>query len=269
MQPNYERYKSLKFDRPHPRVIRITLSSQLKLGVMDPDMHRELSEVWRDVDSDATVSTIIVTGEGKSFSAGGDLKHELKVAVDYDLRMQAMKETRDLVYNMIHCSKPIVSAIRGWAVGAGLAAALLADVSVAAKDANFMDGHTKIGVAAGDCAMIIWPLLVSMAKAKYYLLCCERLKGEEAERIGLVSLAVEDGEVEAKALEIASNLAMGAQAAIRWTKYSLNSWIRNAGPIFDASVAYEFMGFSGPEGLEGMKAFLEKRTPQFPGQATL
>jgi enoyl-CoA hydratase len=269
VQPNYERYKSLKFDRPHPRVIRITLTSQLKLGVMDPDMHRELSEVWRDVDADETVNAIIVTGQGKSFSAGGDLKHELKVAVDYDLRMQAMKETRDLVYNIIHCSKPIVSGIRGWAVGAGLAAGLLADVSIAAKDANLMDGHTKIGVAAGDCAMIIWPLLVSMAKAKYYLLCCERLNGEEAERIGLVSMAVPDEEVAAKAEQIAISLATGAQAAIRWTKYSLNSWIKNAGPIFDASVAYEFMGFSGVEGMEGMKAFLEKRQPQFPPQAVI
>jgi enoyl-CoA hydratase len=268
--PNrYDRYKSLKFDRPHPRVIRITLSSQLKLGVMDPDMHRELSEVWKDVDNDKSVSSIIVTGEGKSFSAGGDLKHELKVAVDYDLRMQTMKETRDLVYNMINCSKPIVSGVRGWAVGAGLAAALLADVSVAARDANFMDGHTKIGVAAGDCAMIIWPLLLSMAKAKYYLLCCERLTGEEAERIGLVSLVVADQDVEAKTIEIATKLAEGAQAAIRWTKYSLNSWIKQAGPIFDASVAYEFMGFAGPEGLEGMTAFLEKRSALFPEQAVL
>jgi enoyl-CoA hydratase len=269
VQPNYERYKSLKFDRPHPRVIRITLTSQMKLGVMDPDMHRELSEVWRDVDADETVNAIIVTGQGKSFSAGGDLKHELKVAVDYDLRMQAMKETRDLVYNIIHCSKPIVSGIRGWAVGAGLAAGLLADVSIAAKDANLMDGHTKIGVAAGDCAMIVWPLLVSMAKAKYYLLCCERLNGEEAERIGLVSMAVPDEEVASKAEQIAVNLATGAQAAIRWTKYSLNSWIKNAGPIFDASVAYEFMGFAGVEGMEGMKAFLEKRPPQFPPQTVI
>lgn len=263
MPSNYDRYKSLTFDRPAPRVIRITLTSQLKLGVMDPTMHRELSEVWRDVDTDETVSAIIITGQGKTFSAGGDLKHELKVAVDYDLRMQAMKETRDLVYNMLHCSKPIVSGIRGWAVGAGLAAGLLADISVAAKDANFMDGHTKIGVAAGDCAMIIWPLLVSMAKAKYYLMCCEKLSGEEAERIGLVSMAVPDEEVEAKALSIATTLANGAPAAIRWTKYSLNSWIKNAGPIFDASVAYEFMGFAGPEGLEGMSAFLEKRPTQF------
>jgi len=232
-------------------------------------MHRELSEVWRDVDADDSVSAIIITGQGKTFSAGGDLKHELKVAVDYDLRMQAMKETRDLVYNILHCSKPIVSGIRGWAVGAGLAAGLLADISVAAKDANFMDGHTKIGVAAGDCAMIIWPLLVSMAKAKYYLMCCERLSGEEAERIGLVSMAVADEEVESKALSIATNLANGAPAAIRWTKYSLNSWIKNAGPIFDASVAYEFMGFSGPEGLEGMTAFLEKRPTKFEVQTVI
>ena len=269
MDDRYARYKSLKFDRPHPRVIRMTLSSRLKLGVMDADMHRELSEVWRDLDADPEASVIIVTGEGKSFSAGGDLHHELKVAVDYDLRMQTMKETRDLVYNMINCSKPIVSAIRGWAVGAGLAAGLLADVSIAAKDAKFMDGHTKIGVAAGDCAAMIWPLLVSMAKAKYYLLCCEQLSGEEAERIGLVSLTVEDAEVEAKAVEIASKLAMGAPAATRWTKYALNNWMRNAGPIFDASLAYEFMGFAGPEGQEGMRAFLEKRTPNFPVQAVL
>ncbi len=269
MQPNYERYKSLTFDRPAPRVIRITLTSQLKLGVMDPDMHRELSEIWRDVDADESVSAIIITGQGKTFSAGGDLKHELKVAVSYELRMQAMKETRDLVYNILHCSKPIVSGIRGWAVGAGLAAGLLADISVAAKDANFMDGHTKIGVAAGDCAMIIWPLLVSMAKAKYYLMCCERLTGEEAERIGLVSMTVPDEEVESKALSIATNLANGAPAAIRWTKYSLNSWIKNAGPIFDASVAYEFMGFAGPEGLEGMNAFLEKRPTNFEPQTVI
>ncbi|ALJ16362.1 enoyl-CoA hydratase/isomerase family protein [Sphingopyxis macrogoltabida] len=269
MSDRYAKYKSLKFDRPHDRVIRITMTSQLKLGVMDADMHREVSEVWRDVDSDDSVSAIIITGAGKSFSAGGDLNHEIKVARDHDLRMQTMKETRDLVYNMVHCSKPIVSGIRGWAVGAGLAAGLLADVSIAARDANFMDGHTKIGIAAGDCAMIIWPLLVSMAKAKYYLLCCERMTGEEAERIGLVSLVVDDADVETKAVEIATRLAMGPPAATRWTKYSLNSWIRNAGPIFDASVAYEFMGFAGPEGIEGMTAFLEKRAPNFPRTAVL
>lgn len=264
LDQRYASYKSLRFDRPHPRVLRITLHSSMKLGVMDPDMHRELSQIWNDVDSDTSVSVAIVTGAGKTFSAGGDLPHELKVAKDYDLRMQAMKETRNLVYGMINCTKPIVSGIRGWAVGAGAACALLADISIASKEAMFMDGHTKIGVAAGDHAMIIWPLLTSMAKAKYYLLCCEKFSGVDAERMGLVSLVVDDDQVEARTIEVATRLAEGAQAAIRWTKYSLNAWIRQAGPIFDASVGYEFMGFSGPEGWEGINAFLEKRPAKFP-----
>ncbi|HXC38567.1 MAG TPA: enoyl-CoA hydratase/isomerase family protein [Burkholderiales bacterium] len=264
MTDRYARYTALKFDRPHPRVIRVTFNSGLKMGAMTPAMHREVSEVWKDLEADDSVNAVIITGEGKSFSAGGDLNHEIKLTEDYNMRMQAMREARNLVYGIINCPKPIVSGIRGWAVGAGIACALLADVSVAAKDAKFMDGHTKIGVAAGDHALIAWPLLVGMAKAKYYLLCCERLDGAEAERLGLVSLAVDDEQVEAKTIEIASKLADGAQGALRWTKHCLNNWLRVAGPSFDASLAMEFIGFGGPEGKEGMQAFLEKREAKFP-----
>ena len=119
-------------------------------------------------------------------------------------------------------------------------------------------------VAAGDHATIIWPLLCGMAKAKYYLLLGDTLTGEEAERIGLVSMAVEDVDLDAKAVEVATRLVEGAQAAIRWTKYALNNWLRQAGPIFDASLALEFLGFVGPEAKEGIAAFLEKRPPAFP-----
>ncbi len=232
-------------------------------------MHREVSEVWRDIDADPSVFAVIITGEGRTFSAGGDLKHERKVCDDYDLRMQAMKESRDLVYGIINCTKPIVSAVRGWAVGAGIACALLADVSIASKDAKFSDGHMKIGIAAGDHAAIIWPLLCGMAKAKYYLLTADAFTGEEAERMNLISMALDDAEVEEKAIEVASRLADAAPGAIRWTKQSLNSWLRQAGPIFDASLALEFTGFSSPEGKEGMDAFLEKRKPQFTSKPPL
>jgi enoyl-CoA hydratase len=108
-----------------------------------------------------------------------------------------------------------------------------------------------------------------MAKAKYYLLLCDPVSGEEAERIGLISLAVEDADLDAKALEIATRLAEGAQSAIRWTKYSLNNWLRQAGPIFDTSLALEFMGFSGPEVQEGLASHLEKRKPVFPPDSPL
>jgi enoyl-CoA hydratase len=214
------------------------------------------------------VSAAIITGSEKAFSAGGDLVHERKVCDDYDLRMQAMKESRNLVYNLINCSKPIVSAVRGWAVGAGIACALLADISIAARDAKFSDGHAKIGVAAGDHATILWPLLCGMARAKYYLLLSETFTGQQAADMGLVSLAVEASEVEGKAVEIASRLAELAPAATRWTKYTLNHWLRQAAPIFDASLALEFMGFAGPEGREGIDAFLQKRPPSFPRDTT-
>ena len=263
MSDRYAKYEYLKFDRPHPRVLRVTMTSPLKLNAMVEGLHLEVSQIWADADADPSVSAIIITGAGNSFSAGGDLNHELFVARDYDARMQAMKESKNIVYGMINCSKPIVSAIRGWAVGGGLACGLLADISIASKTAKIMDGHTKIGVAAGDHAVIIWPLLCGMAKAKYYLLMCEQLDGAEAERIGLVSLAVDDAELDEKALAVASKLAEGAPAAIRWTKYALNNWLRQAGPMFDASLALEMIGFAGPEGIEGMSAFLEKRPAAF------
>jgi enoyl-CoA hydratase len=263
MTDRYAHYQRLAFDHPAPGVLRITMRSPLKMGAMDARMHREISTIWRDVDDDESVNVILFTGESKSFSAGGDLKHERQVCDDYALRMRAMKESRDLVVNMLDCRKPIVTAARGWAVGAGLACLLLADVSIVSKDAKFSDGHLKIGVAAGDHAAIIWPLLCGMAKAKYYLLTAETFTGEEAERLNLVSLALPDEEVETRAVEIAGRLASGAPAAQRWTKMMLNHWIRQALPIFDASLALEFTGFAGAEGKEGIDAFLEKRNPNF------
>jgi len=156
-----------------------------------------------------------------------------------------------------------VSAIHGPAVGAGLAVGLLADVSVVARTARIIDGHTRLGVAAGDHAVICWPLLCGMAKAKYHLLTCEEISGEEAERIGLVSLCVDDDQLQGRALEVAGSLARGAQSAIRWTKQALNNWYRMLGPAFDASIALEFYGLGGPEVTEGLASHLEKRPPRF------
>lgn len=228
------------------------MTSPLKLNAMDPMLRHECSKIWGDVDADRSVLAVIITGPNNTFSAGGDLKHEQKVSQDYNLGIETMKEARDIVYGMINCSKPIVGAIRRWAVGTGLASGLIADISVVARYAKIMDGHTNICFAAGDHAAIIWPLLCGKAKYKYYLLLCETLTGEEAEQIGLVSLAVDYEEVEQKALEIAGRLAQGAPAAIRSTKDALNNRLSQAGPIFDTSLAREMIGIEGPEGGEGI-----------------
>ena len=188
-----------------------------------------------------------------------------EVVASYEGRLRVMREARDLVLNVINCSKPIVSAMHGPAVGAGLVAGVLADVSVAGRTARIIDGHTRLGVAAGDHAAICWPLLVGMAKAKYYLLTCRTLTGEEAERIGLVSICVDDDEVQDRALEVATQLAGGAQSAIRWTKQTLNNWYRAQSGIFDASLAYEMIGFGGPDAQEGRASHVERRPPNFTG----
>jgi enoyl-CoA hydratase len=263
MTDRYAAYKRLLFDRPHRRVLRVTMSNPGRLNATDPEMHAELARVWRDIDEDPDISAAILTGAGRAFSAGGEFDLIQGIIDDFDTRARIWKEGRDLVYNVINCGKPIVSAMRGPAVGAGLAAGLLADISIAAKDAVIIDGHTRLGVAAGDHAAIIWPLLCGMAKAKYYLLTCDRLSGEEAERIGLVSLCVDDDVLDARAVEVAVRLAEGAPHAIRWTKYALNNWLRTAGPAFDASLALECLGFTSPEAREGLAAHREKRRPRF------
>jgi enoyl-CoA hydratase len=215
------------------------------------------------IEADNETRSVILTGEGRAFSAGGDFAVEEKVVADHDFRMAMWKDGRELVRNLVEFTKPIIAAINGAAVGAGLAAAMLSDVTIAAKKAKIVDGHTRLGVAAGDHATLIWPLLCGMAKAKYYLLLCDAVSGAEAERIGLISLAVEDAELDPKAEEIAIRLAEGAQSAIRWTKYSLNNWLRQAGPSFDTSLALEFMGFGGPDVREGVNSIKEKRAPHF------
>lgn len=259
----YQQFPGLRIDRPEPGILRMILDTPGKLNAVDAVKHANLADVWLVIDRDPETKVVVVHGEGGAFSAGGDLDMIREIVADPDTRAATFREARDLVYNMINCSKPVVSAIERVAVGAGLATALMADVSVCGKSTKIIDGHTKLGVAAGDHAVIIWPLLCGMAKAKYYLMTCETLTGEEAERIGLVSMAVDDDQVIDRAFEVARTLAAGSQQAIQWTKLALNNWLRMAGPAFDASVALEMLGFAGTDVHEGVAAVTEKRAPNF------
>lgn len=263
MSARYAEFRSLVIEGPEEGILTITMNKEGRLNAADAGMHRELAEIWRVLDDDPEVNCAIIRGAGKGFSAGGDLDLVTEMAEHFDVRARVWREARDLVYNLVNCSTPIVSAMHGPAVGAGLVAGLLADVSIAAKSARIIDGHTRLGVAAGDHAAIVWPLLVGMAKAKYHLMLCEPLTGEEAERIGLVSLCVEDDQLQEKAREIAGRFVRSSPTAVRWTKYALNNWLRMAGPSFDTSLALEFMGFAGPDVREGIASLKGKRAPEF------
>lgn len=256
-------YTALRFHRPTEGVLDVVISNPERLNSVDLAGHRELAYVWREIAADDSVRAVLLRGEGKAFSAGGDFEMLDAIMSDPATQVRVMQEARDLVLNIVDCPTPIVSAINGVAVGAGLAAALLADIPIAGRSARILDGHVRIGVAAGDHAVLIWPLLMGMAKAKYYLLTNEPLSGEEAERIGLVAKVVDDDALYDTALEVAAGLAASSVTAVRWTKHTLNHWLRTATPAFDASLALEFLGWRLPDAAEGVAAVKEKRAPQF------
>jgi len=261
---DYRDYQHLVFERRPNGVVLITINRPEVLNATNDRLHWELTQVWLTLDADDSARVAVVTGAGRAFSAGGDLDMVEANSRDPKRMGRTLREASDIVYNMINLDKPVVSAINGVAVGAGLVVALMADVSIIAETARFTDGHTRLGVAAGDHAAIIWPLLCGMAKAKYYLLTADFIDGREAERIGLVTMCLPPDQVMPKALEVADRLARGSQISIQWTKRALNNWLRQAGPIFDQSLALEMLSFSYPDVREGVKAIREKRAPVFP-----
>lgn len=256
---NYEDYQHILFERRENGILWMTLNRPEVLNAADARLHTEFVEIWKTIDRDPEVRVAVVTGAGRAFSAGGDLDMVTNAYQNFDEIVRILDEARDLVYNMLNCNKTIISAINGAAVGAGLVIALLADISIASDKAKLADGHVRMGVAAGDHSAIIWPLLIGMAKAKYYLLTCDFISGEEAERMGLVSLCVPHDELIHKTLEVATKMATGPQHAIKFTKRALNQWLLQAGPIFDHSLALEMMGFFHPDMMDGVKGLREKK----------
>jgi len=223
---NYADFRHLTFESKPNGVLVVTINRPEVLNAANARLHWEFTQIWPVVDADPKTRVVVVTGAGKAFSAGGDLSLVEDMAGNPDALTRTMREASDLVYNMINLDKPVVSAINGVAVGAGLVVALMADVSIISETARFTDGHTRLGVAAGDHAAILWPLLCGMAKAKYYLLTADFIDGREAERIGLVTMCVPPDQVMPKALDVADRLARGSQISIQWTKRSTTGCAR-------------------------------------------
>lgn len=263
---SYLNYSAFDFDFPEPGVLRLTFNRPEQLNTLDARRREELANVWVHAGNDPNVRSILLRGSGRAFSAGGDLSLIEELIDDPEAQARMFQGARDLVKNIIDCPKPIVSAVHGAAAGAGLAAALLADVSIVAKDATLVDGHTRLGLAAGDHSVALWPLLCGMAKAKYHLLLCEPINGQKAEEMGLVSLAVDAADLDDTSLTVAKRLASGSPTAIQWTKHALNNWLRVAGPSLDASIALLLLGLNGPDIREGIASVRQKRQPDFFGK---
>ena len=259
----YAAYPSLELDRPARHVLRLTLRAAGRLNAVSGAMHGELAAVWKTIDKDDETRAVIVRGADGAFSSGGDLDLVLEIANDPETRARVFHEARDLVYNVIDCSKPIVSAITGPAVGAGLAVGLLADISIATPlhgsstaTRSWASPPVITRQSSGRC---------SAASRRRSTTCCSasRWTGSRPSASGSSRSASPRTSSRQRALEIATRLAEGAQPAIRHTKLALNNWLRAAGPAFDASLALEFLDLAGPDVHEGVAAVREKRKPRF------
>jgi len=138
MSDRYANYSRLKIDYPSDRVLRVTLDRPETYNSVDAQTHTQLTNIWRDINDDPGISAVIVTGAGTAFSAGGDFELIKRMLDDPAARMATWKEAKDLVYNVINCNKPIISAINGVAVGAGLVVGILADISICGKSARIV-----------------------------------------------------------------------------------------------------------------------------------
>lgn len=265
---DYSRYEFIKIEK-QDRLATVTLNRPEALNAVNPGLHRELERIWLDLAEDSEVNAIILTGAGRAFCAGGDIKGMSSRSGTGEGRRSALVTPaggRRIVQNMLEVEQPIIGAINGDAVGLGATIALLCDVVVASESARFGDTHVKVGIVAGDGGAVIWPLLIGPARAKEFLMRGTLINGADGARIGLVNYAVPPAAVLAKAHEIARELADGPTWAIRWTKLSVNKWLKDqVNLILDASLAYEMITFNTEDHREAARAFVEKRKPQFKG----
>jgi enoyl-CoA hydratase len=262
MQLDPQRYEAITIDKREGGVVLATLDRPDRLNAVNATMHHELARLPREVDADPSVKVLVLTGAGRAFCAGGDFGPKQDRPDDE----MTLEEGRQIVDHLLECSKPVISAVNGYAMGLGATVALLCDVVFAARAAVFADTHVVMGIGAGDGGQVIWPMLMGVNRAKYFLMTGERVSAEEAERLGLVNFVVDDGEVVDAALALAARLAAGPSLAISASKMAINGYMRMVSNlVLPLSLALEGRSIASQDHREAVKAFQEKRPPTFTG----
>jgi enoyl-CoA hydratase len=263
--PDYSHYETLTIE-VQDRVATITLNRPERLNAVNPQMHHELEELFGAIAYDDDVNAIVLTGAGRAFCAGGDVKGMDQRVREGSARVP-LRGAKRLIQQMLEVEQPLIGAVNGDAVGLGATLALFCDIIIAAENARFGDTHVKVGLVAGDGGAVIWPLLVGVAKAKELLFTGDLIDAREAERIGLINRVVPAGKAYDEALTLAKRLAAGPTRAIRWTKLATNKRLKDeVNLVLDASLAVETLSFATEDHKEAARAFVEKRPPKFTGR---
>jgi enoyl-CoA hydratase/carnithine racemase len=266
---SYDKYEFIKVEVTGNGIGLVTMNDPDKLNSIGPEQHRELEDIWLDLARDESIRVIVLTGAGRAFSAGGDVKRMAARAgtefgLEYALRVP--QNTLRLFEHMLLVPQPIIAAVNGDAIGLGLTVALFSDMSLVADDARLGDTHIKVGLVAGDGGAVIWPLLVGPQRAKEFLMRGKLLKGAEAAAMNLVNYAYPKDEVLAEAIKVAEEIAAQPVWAVRWSKAAVNKLLKSQlNQVLELSIAYESLTMLTQDYKEAVNAFAEKRKPEFKG----
>ena len=264
----YDRYKNLIVE-VQDGIATVILNRPEALNAVNVELHGDLEYVWTDLNADEAVRCVVITGAGKAFSAGGDVKlMASRAGTDVGLKhaLNISAATRRVFNGILELQHPLIAAINGDLTGLGATIALFADVTVMSEEARIGDTHVNAGLVAGDGGAVIWPLLIGLNKAKELLMTGRLVKGGEAAAIGLVNYACPPGEVMDRAREIAGRMVRQPVWALRWTKLALNKTLRQQLTlILDAGLGFEVATLFTQDHKEAVTAFAEKRKPNYTG----
>jgi enoyl-CoA hydratase len=262
---DFTRYRTIRHER-RDRVLTLILNRPEALNAVDGEMHAELTQVFFDAANDPLSDVIVLTGEGKAFSSGGDIRW-MQSIIDEGFDLTA-REAKRIIVSLLDCEKPIIARINGHATGFGATLALFCDIIIAAETAKIGDPHVQVGFTAGDGGAVIWPQLVGYARAKEYLMTGDLMTAVEAARIGLINHSVPSEELDNRVYGLATRLVEGSQVAIRTTKMSINIGLKQlVASIMDACLAYEALSNGSRDHQEAVSAFRERRKPVFRSKA--
>jgi enoyl-CoA hydratase len=261
----YQDYQTLKIDRSG-KILTVAFNRPEVRNATNARMHQELERVFPEIGKDPDTHVVILTGVGKSFSAGGDIESMSRQVDDHARWNESMSEARRILFNLVDLDRPVIARINGHAVGLGATLALFCDITIAVETARIADPHVKVGLVAGDGGALIWPLLAGYARTKHLLLTGEAITCAQAAQIGLITEAVKAEDLDARVAALANSIAEGATVAVRGTKRALNVVLRSQlQATIDAHLGLETMSHLSDDHREAVNAFAADRPPTFKG----
>ena len=247
-------------------VATITLDRPDALNALTVPLKHDLLAAFEQVAGDAAVRAVVLTGAGRAFCAGQDLRERLEpdaAPLEEEIRLRY----NPLVRAMVGLEKPLIGAINGVAAGAGASLALACDLRIAAEGASFLLAFGRVGLVPDSGATWLLPRLIGGAKAAELALTGAALSAADAERLGLVLRVVPAGELAAAAQALAAHLAEGAPRALALTKRALAaSWDATLEEQLETEADFQGEAGATADHAEGVAAFVERRPPRFTGE---